>query len=309
MPQELAGCPFLSIVPAGYDLSKDDFMRIVGLAFTVLFLMSGFVFAQEAVDCSSEAIETRVDAAYDAYAEARGDDELAALSDLNAELEAILTACGTSAAEATAESTAEVADGTVSAASLVEGKWEVQWSRTGRTACPGQGGTSASNRYFMLTTDAANDSFTADDILVWPPLVFTASIDGGYQFLRNIALNDGSVVSYDYRVNLISNERIEGTSTFFDPEINCALENSFVMILADENIICMIASDTGANLRSGAGTDFQRNGSLPAGERTDVIGQAEGSDGFVWWQLASEAWVRSDLVEEAGRCDELPVIE
>jgi len=40
-----------------------------------------------------------------------------------------------------------------------------------------------------------------------------------------------------------------------------------------------------------------------------VIGQATGTDGFVWWQLGNEAWVRSDLVEEAGYCDDVPVVE
>jgi hypothetical protein len=283
-------------------------MKRVLLALLLLLSLSSFSsFAQDEIDCSTEAIQAEVDRLYEDYAASRSEDAVAELSALNAALEELINACSTAVA---VESTEEAPSGSLTAADLTEGKWEVQWSNVGENNCPGDvGGTRSQNRNFILTVDLATDSFTTDDILVWPPLIFTAKLEGGYRFLRNIALNDGTVISYDYNVTLISSGQIEGTSNFFDPAINCALQNTFVMTLVDENIICMVASDTGANLRNGAGTDFQRNGALPAGERTDVIGQANGTDGFTWWQLDSEAWVRSDLVQEAGRCEEVPVVE
>jgi hypothetical protein len=45
---------------------------------------------------------------------------------------------------------------------------------------------------------------------------------------------------------------------------------------------------------------------LTSGDVVQAVGQAEGTDGFVWWQLVGETWVRSDLVDEAGGCEELP---
>jgi hypothetical protein len=33
-----------------------------------------------------------------------------------------------------------------------------------------------------------------------------------------------------------------------------------------------------------------------------VTDQTLDADNFVWWQLDNELWVRSDVVEETGRC-------
>jgi hypothetical protein len=303
----LAAKHFVGIVPINDQAKSGVLMKKVLLCIVlVLTLISFSSLGQDEIDCSADAIQADVDRLYEDYAASRGEDALAELSALNAAIEELISSCTRDVA---VESTEAAPGETLTAAQLIEGKWAVQWSSTGQTNCPGQSrGTRSENRNFILTVDSESDSFVADDILVWPPLVFTASIEGGYQFLRNIARTDGTVVSFDYQATLVSESRIEGVNTFFDPTVGCALEDNFVMTLVDETIICMVASDSGANLRSGAGTDFQRNGALPAGERTDVIGQANGSDGFTWWQLDSEAWVRSDLVEEAGHCEEVPVI-
>ncbi|MBZ0304150.1 MAG: hypothetical protein K8J31_30725 [Anaerolineae bacterium] len=43
------------------------------------------------------------------------------------------------------------------------------------------------------------------------------------------------------------------------------------------------------------------------GRYLPVAGQTKGADGFIWWQLADESWVRSDVVVTAGACDDVPV--
>lgn len=71
---------------------------------------------------------------------------------------------------------------------------------------------------------------------------------------------------------------------------------------------CTISSGTAVNLRGGPGTVYTRVASLSADTATVVTGKAEGADGFVWWQLSRERWVRSDVVEASGNCDAVVVI-
>jgi SH3-like domain-containing protein len=49
------------------------------------------------------------------------------------------------------------------------------------------------------------------------------------------------------------------------------------------------------NLRSGPGTENSIVGKLTAGESIKVTGETTGKDGYIWWQVGSSAWVRSDL--------------
>ncbi|MEO8391479.1 MAG: hypothetical protein ABI700_00665 [Chloroflexota bacterium] len=71
---------------------------------------------------------------------------------------------------------------------------------------------------------------------------------------------------------------------------------------------CTITAAQGANLRTGPGTTFDRAGAIAAGASQSVIGQAQGSDGFVWWKLDSGSWVRSDLVQTSGDCTGAPTV-
>lgn len=63
---------------------------------------------------------------------------------------------------------------------------------------------------------------------------------------------------------------------------------------------------TGANvnLRTGPGTNFGVAGTLSA--TANAVGQATGADGFVWFNLDSGNWVRSDVVTAEGDCASLP---
>jgi hypothetical protein len=58
---------------------------------------------------------------------------------------------------------------------------------------------------------------------------------------------------------------------------------------------CTFTATRPANLRSGAGVTFDKVGTLAVGDEFQVIGQATGKDGFIWWQGANNQWVRSNL--------------
>ncbi len=69
---------------------------------------------------------------------------------------------------------------------------------------------------------------------------------------------------------------------------------------------CIISASRPANKRNGPSTRFARIGRLERGTLQNAIGKIDGSDGFVWWQLDDESWVRSDVVSNQGDCDNLP---
>lgn len=71
---------------------------------------------------------------------------------------------------------------------------------------------------------------------------------------------------------------------------------------------CTISSTRGVNRRAGAGTTFEALGQFGAGQSVVGIGQANGADGFVWWQLEDGSFVRSDVVTAEGNCEDLPVV-
>lgn len=73
-------------------------------------------------------------------------------------------------------------------------------------------------------------------------------------------------------------------------------------------ITCEIRAAAAVNLRTGPGTTFDLAGSLDAGQTATVSGQATGADGFVWWNLGPDQWVRSDVVEALGNCAAVPVV-
>jgi WD40 repeat protein len=63
------------------------------------------------------------------------------------------------------------------------------------------------------------------------------------------------------------------------------------------------------NMRSGPGTDYDVVAQLPIGETAEVTGQTVGEDGYIWWRLANNLWVRWDVVAALGNCDNVPYVE
>ena len=71
---------------------------------------------------------------------------------------------------------------------------------------------------------------------------------------------------------------------------------------------CTVTAGSNVNLRTGPGTNYAIAGSLTTDMNPAVVGQAIGSDNFVWWNLDSGAWVRSDIVTEDGDCESSPIV-
>lgn len=72
--------------------------------------------------------------------------------------------------------------------------------------------------------------------------------------------------------------------------------------------VCEATAGGDINKREGPGTDFDRAGQLRGGRSTEVIAQSEeDDDGLIWYQLDDETWVREDLIELSGDCEDLPI--
>lgn len=72
-------------------------------------------------------------------------------------------------------------------------------------------------------------------------------------------------------------------------------------------IVCEITTPGPVNKRGGPAVSFAAVGVLEADQRTNATARATGADGFTWWQLDDETWVREDVVTERGDCDALPL--
>jgi hypothetical protein len=84
---------------------------------------------------------------------------------------------------------------------------------------------------------------------------------------------------------------------------SCEGRNMWLYSLPEaESDVCEIQTVGVVNKRSGPGTNFGIVAELPGFSAVPIIGREVGADGFVWWQLEDETWVREDVVNVVGNC-------
>lgn len=86
----------------------------------------------------------------------------------------------------------------------------------------------------------------------------------------------------------------------------CEADDVWVYLLPEEAAegLCQIRTVGQVNKRSGPGTEFDIVEELPGFSSAVVIGREISEDGFAWWQLSDESWVREDVVSVEGDCGE-----
>jgi hypothetical protein len=73
---------------------------------------------------------------------------------------------------------------------------------------------------------------------------------------------------------------------------------------------CQLEVITGANLRAGAGVDFEKVGSADVGfVLTADAQQFNSAESFHWWRLTTGEWIREDFTRESAECEFLPELE
>lgn len=76
-------------------------------------------------------------------------------------------------------------------------------------------------------------------------------------------------------------------------------------VLVDAQCV-LTTGDGGANFRSGPGSEFPIRGVLAFRETANPIGRVIGSDGLLWYELAQNIWVTSQVVVTGGDCIGVP---
>lgn len=71
---------------------------------------------------------------------------------------------------------------------------------------------------------------------------------------------------------------------------------------ASAPVICQITAPRIVNKRNGPGTNYSNVGQLAANQTVLADGQQEGTDGFAWYRLLDDTWVREDIVTAADDC-------
>jgi hypothetical protein len=90
------------------------------------------------------------------------------------------------------------------------------------------------------------------------------------------------------------------------PDSRCEVRNTWAYSLPRLSTVCEVTSSGDINKREGPGTDFDRAGQLRGNTPTEAVAFADGDDGFIWYLLEDDSWVREDLVTISGPCDDLP---
>jgi hypothetical protein len=72
---------------------------------------------------------------------------------------------------------------------------------------------------------------------------------------------------------------------------------------------CEVVAPGVVNQRAAPSTASAVAGQLGRNDTRQVIGQALGDDGFVWWYLVDDSWVREDVVTSLGDCVSQPQVD
>ncbi|MEO8612278.1 MAG: hypothetical protein ABI690_30565 [Chloroflexota bacterium] len=134
-------------------------------------------------------------------------------------------------------------------------------------------------------TDAMWDT-TGDRLLVGrvhPELVAVPSGESLAEFPSNFGLGYGRWNADGVRLLVISRASVQ------------------VWIIPPQDR-CVVYALSSANLRPEPRADSNRSDILPPQRLATVIDHTIDADDFVWWQLENKLWVRSDVVEETGKC-------
>jgi hypothetical protein len=132
----------------------------------------------------------------------------------------------------------------------------------------------------------------------------------GTYVARSTQSSDGISWTWQYTVTDMSPTRISGELLLYSPQDGCNVATQFHTSLENRDVICIVASRRGGNLRTGPGTEYPTQGVIQANKSEVVVGQAMDNAGFTWFKLEDGLWARTDIVQDkAGDCENVPILE
>jgi len=175
--------------------------------------------------------------------------------------------------------------------------------------CPGNGPPQWIQTNFETPTSVIQ---VAGGIASWPAghrqIQIWATLADGTQVLiheYDAYMSDQQILSYDLTgalqdVTAIRFLTLEGDMwpCWYEVEVLSASE--------DSPIACLIRPiGARVNLRSEPTINAEIAGSLVSGQAVIADSQTTGDDGFIWWRLANDVWIRQDVAQTSGDCASL----
>jgi len=116
---------------------------------------------------------------------------------------------------------------------------------------------------------------------------------------------DGRAIVEDYAIRV--SEGSFTTGLLSDSNITCRYRNLFLnAVNIDNDFSCIVTSNSSINKREEPSTQSAIVGQLQSTDTLGAILQTVDSAGFTWWQLIDNSWVRDDVVNAVGECDDVP---
>ncbi|MBI5671207.1 MAG: hypothetical protein HZC41_24690 [Chloroflexi bacterium] len=178
---------------------------------------------------------------------------------------------------------------------------------------------------FAPVTDGTNTDITvtldqgvALTPVVWPMLHEDTGAEGEYEFgtvegadgpVRDA---EGNVITFAVNLSGVEGAAVPQTT----PETGAEATAEATAAAGDSSAAggaatgaCAIAarSEQGANIRSAPSMDSEVVGALSGSQSRSPLGiTTQDANGFRWYQLSGNTWVRADVVTTSGACDRLP---
>ena len=110
-------------------------------------------------------------------------------------------------------------------------------------------------------------------------------------------------------------DRVAITIGLTQAELDASLE-AWAMVIPEQavdntitrNEVCRYTINQRANLWGGPGLFYEAVNEITSGSRVVPVLQTSDADDVVWWQLDNSNWIRAQVVDATGNCEQIPIV-
>ena len=271
----------------------DMVYRIVATV-AVLALIGGSGLAQQICDQSA------LDSLDGVRAEHSGDISVlfAAIDDIKTEWQTCTSGDGSAQVdEQSAEETQMSASEIVAEGHIIEGLWQFTTETTNSDTC-GERKKKYTNQFF-------EDVYYNDDgLLVWDGGNVYSNFTFEYLLATRYTKSDSNNWVSEREIAAATETTMSGRWDGYwqgNKDFWCTSYGTFIAELFDTQNACLVEGK--ANIRSSPSTRSPKNGAIDGQRR--VVAKVPGDDGYSWWKVSDNEYVREDVVEASRSCDRL----
>lgn len=148
--------------------------------------------------------------------------------------------------------------------------------------------------------------YNDEGLLIWDAGNRYSNYTFEYLTARRYTRSEGNSANwvYEYRITSATETTISGDYAGYwqgNRDVWCTFLGTFTAELFDTDNSCLVEGE--ANIRSNPSTKSPKNGSIE--EQRRVADKVEGDDGYFWWKLSDDEYVREDVVGASRSCERL----